>query len=396
MHPAPLFPSFLLGGFECSTHRLACGRRLDMIVATGHDRCVEADYDRLRSVSIRAAREGIRWHRIERVPGVFDFAEVRPFVVAARERGLRVIWDVMHYGWPDDVDVFGADFPGRFARLARAFAEFLADEGEWEPWVVPVNEISFLSWAGGEVGAINPFGVGRGFELKAQLARASIAAIREVRGVSPGARIVHAEPIFHVIADPSRPWEADAAERYRLAQFQAWDILGGRLLPELGGRPDYLDVLGVNYYPWNQWIYEGPTAAGTTIGPDHPGYRPFRAMLREHADRYRRPLLVAETGTEGDARAPWFRQVADEVRAALVDGVDVAGLCLYPIVDFPGWDDGRRCDNGLWGEADATGHRPVHGPLADELARQRARFERASGHVPGAFIGAFDDENSHR
>jgi len=302
--PAPLFQSFFLGGFECSTHRLASGRRLDMIAATRHDRHAAADYARLRQIGIRSAREGIRWHLIEPTPNRFDFSSVRPMLRAAREAGIQVIWDVMHYGWPDDVDIFSPEFIGRFARLARRFARFLADEGELTPWIVPINEISFLSWTGGEVGQINPFARSRGFELKIQLVLASLAAIREVRDVIPTARFAQVEPIFHVIADPDRPDEAPAAEAYRLAQYQAWDMLSGRLLPELGGRPEDLDVIGVNYYPWNQWTYQGPSEPGANIGPDHEAYRPFREMLRENFDRYRRPLLVAETGTEGTNGRP--------------------------------------------------------------------------------------------
>ena len=45
MRPShPLFQSFFLGGFESSTHRLADGRRLDMLASTHHDRFAEQDY----------------------------------------------------------------------------------------------------------------------------------------------------------------------------------------------------------------------------------------------------------------------------------------------------------------------------------------------------------------
>jgi len=371
----PLFRSFFLGGFECSTHRLAGGRRLDMVAATAHDRFVAEDYARLGDHGIRAVREGVRWHLIEPTPGRFDFATVRPILRAARRSGVQVIWDLLHYGWPDDLDIFGPDFAPRFGRLARAFAGVLAAESAETPWVAPVNEISFLAWKGGEVAEINPFARSRGHELKVRLVAAAIAAIEAVWSVAPGTRIAQVDPVFHVIAHPDRPGEAPLAEAYRLAQYQAWDMLGGRLFPELGGRPEYLDVIGVNYYPWNQWIYNGGAADGTTIEPDHAGYRPFREILREVADRYGRPVFVAETGTEGDARAGWLRAVGEEVRAALRDGVDVAGLCLYPIVDFPGWDNDRHCHNGLWDYADAAGHRPIHQPYADELARQRRSIE---------------------
>jgi hypothetical protein len=53
-----LFRSFLLGGFECSTHRRRDGRRLDLIRASRHDEFAREDYERLRARGICAARDG--------------------------------------------------------------------------------------------------------------------------------------------------------------------------------------------------------------------------------------------------------------------------------------------------------------------------------------------------
>ncbi|MDQ3247626.1 MAG: hypothetical protein M3Q45_00320 [Chloroflexota bacterium] len=49
-----LFQSFLMGGFECSSHRMRSGRRLDMLAATGHHpyKQVLADYRRLQQQGI--------------------------------------------------------------------------------------------------------------------------------------------------------------------------------------------------------------------------------------------------------------------------------------------------------------------------------------------------------
>ena len=60
---------------------------------------------------------------------------------------------------------------------------------------------------------------------------------------------------------------------------------------------------------------------------------------------------------------------------AMQAGVPVQGVCLYPIVDFPGWENDRHCENGLWGYADETGHRAVHEPMARELRRQVERLK---------------------
>ena len=55
-----LFESFFLGGFECSTHRLASGKRLDEIAFTYHDRFAREDYLRLHEQGIGTARDGLR------------------------------------------------------------------------------------------------------------------------------------------------------------------------------------------------------------------------------------------------------------------------------------------------------------------------------------------------
>jgi beta-glucosidase/6-phospho-beta-glucosidase/beta-galactosidase len=353
---------------------LPSGKRLDLIAATAHDRHVAADYARLRAHGIITVREGLRWHLIERTPYVHDFQSVVPLVRAARDAGMQVIWDLCHFGWPADLDIFQPAFVRRFARLARAFAVLLAGETNTVPFITPINEISFLSWAAGEVGCLYPFAREQGLKLKAQLVRAAIAGSEAVRDITPGARLCQIDPVFHVVADPAKPHERDAAEAQRRGQFQTWDMLAGCQYPQLGGHPKYLDLIGVNYYPWNQWRYVGPQDGGPRIYASDPAYRPFREILHEVYERYRRPLFLGETGTEGEARPGWLRYVGAEVRAARAAGVSVEGICLYPIVNFPGWDDERHCHNGLWDYADEAGDRAVYEPLAHELRRQQRLF----------------------
>lgn len=385
-----IFQSFWMGGFECSTHRLPrrkamgsfAGVRLDLIASTRHDEFALQDYERLREIGIRTARDGVRWHLIEKTPARYDFSSLVPMLRAARQTQTQVIWDLFHYGWPDGLNIWGPAFVDRFARFARATAAVILEETGGPIFVTPVNEISFVAWGGGDAGFLNPFARRRGPELKAQLVRAAIAAIQAVREVDPGARICHAEPIIHIAVDPDHPHEAEAAEAYRQSQFQAWDMIGGRYCPELGGRPEYLDVLGVNYYSNNQWIHQDPhlppsrRRKDVLLPPSHPLHRPVREMLAEVYDRYRRPVFIAETGIEGDARPAWLRYIGQEARAAAVAGVPVEGLCLYPIIDYPGWGDDRHCRSGLWDYADDDGHREIYAPLAEELAHQQMLWRK--------------------
>jgi hypothetical protein len=57
-------------------------------------------------------------------------------------------------------------------------------------------------------------------------------------------------------------------------------------------------------------------------------------------------------------------------------GVPIEGICLYPILNHPGWDNDRHCPNGLWDYADEQDNRAIFKSLADELQRQQPRFQQ--------------------
>jgi beta-glucosidase/6-phospho-beta-glucosidase/beta-galactosidase len=366
----PLFDSFFLAGFECSSYVRHDRRRLDLIAATHHDRLALGDYRLARQHGMSAARDGLRWHLIETTPGHYDFSSLVPMLRAARHARVEVVWDLLHYGWPDDMpDVFSPRFVERFAAFARAATDVIANESDGRVFVCPVNEVSFFSWACGEKGHWYPPHVGRGDELKRHLVRVAVAGVHAVREVAPEARILWAEPAIHVVHQPHRD-PADA-EAYRLSQFQALDMLAGREAPELGGHPDLVDVVGVNFYPHNQWYHDD----GPTIPLGGCNYRPFRQMLAEFHERYRRPVIVAETGAECSGRAAWLHYVCEEVRAAARAGVPVGGICLYPVTEYPGWSNERPVPTGMFSAPDEHGRRQVDVSVAAEVARQAALFQ---------------------
>ncbi len=365
---AAIFDSFFQAGFECSSHRRADGVRLDLIRATSHDRHVLSDYAQCAELGLRTIRDGLRWHLIEKSPGRYDWSSWIPALEAAEELGLQVVWDLFHYGSPDHVGQAEPDFPKRFADFAVAALEVRQSFTDRPPLVCPLNEISFLGWAV-ETGYFPSQGPAQVGWFKRQLVKSATAAAGAIRERWPETVFVWAEPLVHVAPKHRGRAEVAAAERRRLAQFEAYDWLTGRAAPELGGRDDFVDVVGLNFYPHNQWYLDGPT-----IPMGHHEYRPLADMLVEAAERYRRPLLIAETGAEGSGRPAWLHYVCDEVRSAMARGAGIEGICLYPVTAYPGWDNSRHCEVGLLSPIGSDGRRDVYAPLYEELERQRTIF----------------------
>jgi hypothetical protein len=367
-----VFRSFWQAGFECSTHVLKRGKRLDLVASTGHELFAEKDFIRLREFGIQTVREGLRWHLIEVAPRRYDFSSALRILEAAERQGIQVIWDLLHFGWPDGLEIFTPEWVESFADFAVAFARLIRREMSEPAFVAPINEISFVSWAGGDTAYLNPFATGRGPELKRQLVRGAIRASEALLAELPGVRLVSPEPVIHIAGDPARPEDVLAATEYTSSMFESWDMLSGRAQPELGGKESFLDVLGINYYDRNQWWNCGPT-----IWRHEPAYRPFREILAEVYHRYQRPLFVSETGTENEDRPGWLAYISEEVRAAIRAGANLNGICLYPILNHPGWDDDRHCYNGLWDYPGPSGEREIYKPLAEELHRQD-QFKRTT------------------
>ena len=366
-----MFASFLQAGFECSTHKIKSGQRLDLVSSTFHDRFLRQDYERMLQVGMRTVREGIRWHLIESQPNVYDFSTALPMLEVGQRMGIQIIWDLLHFGWPDHLDVFSDRWLESFTELSRNFARLLREETSDAVFIAPVNEISFLAWAAGEDAHVFPFDLGRGSELKQKLVRGAIAASQAIKSELPRSRLVSPEPVIHIIGDPKRPDDVHEAEAYRTSMFEAWDMLSGRLHPELGGKESYLEVIGINYYDSNQWWNHGKT-----IFRGEAEYRPFREILWEVHQRYGRPMFVAETGTEDSKRPAWFAYICEEVHAARQMGVGLHGICLYPVVNHPGWNDNRHCYNGLWDYPNADGSREIYQPLAEEIRKQEHTWKK--------------------
>ncbi|RZA31461.1 MAG: hypothetical protein EOP92_31085 [Lysobacteraceae bacterium] len=147
-------------------------------------------------------------------------------------------------------------------------------------------------------------------------------------------------------------------------------MLAGALEPQLGGSPSCLDLVGANYYPSNQWDF---SSRQMLDWPDHPRRRPLAGMLLELHHRYGRPITLSETSHTGPARAPWVEEVALQAQSALHAGACIQGICLYPAIDRPDWEQPARWHrSGLWHVHPRRFRRRIDTAYARALEKARA------------------------
>lgn len=198
-------------------------------------------------------------------------------IQVARNAGMEVIWDLNHYDPPPD--------PVEHARRCA-----LAADHDRPLWICPVNEPMLYPMLGGMP-----------WERATDLA---ITMARVARDHHPDVRLLSTDPITGI------------GER----QFAATD----RLI-----HAGVVDVVGINYYP-------------------HTARTSLLKVLLKTWRRYGKPILIAETSWHdghpihhrrhpGFNKEGWLRLMVDQIEQARAQGVDICGLCWYPIVDCPPW-----------------------------------------------------------
>jgi len=365
------FTTFFMGGYECADHINRSGERINLLKETQHDIRFSDDYEALAAIGIKTVREGICWSVVEKSPEVFDFSEVHNRMLAAEKFGIQQIWDLIHFGYPDGIYPTHPHFCSRFEKLCEAFTLFYKEHSKQPLFVVPINEISFLSWHSGDVRGTVPFAVNSGWDIKYHLCKAAILGIKKIKNIDPESGIILVEPLVRIHSSGSETLNQtlDSNEN----QYQAMDIIAGRICPELGGSESFLEILGFNYY-WNcQWEVNGPPIDW----PDTEQKRiPFSALLQEAHQRYQKPIFVSETGHFGSGRVEWLNEIATECLLAQKKGVDLRGICIYPVTDRPDWDDlTKYSECGIW-DLDENSNRIPHQEYINALVKLQPHFKK--------------------
>lgn len=234
---------------------------------------------------------------------------------AAKAAEIESIWDLSHYHRNDD--------PVSWARSVAEAAVSLSPDTRL--WLCPVNEPSLYPALAGMP--------------RHEAVAMAVEMTRVARDYHPNVGILTNDPI------------AGIGDR----QYESTDAIVSAV---------DVDVVGVNYYP-------------------HTARTVLSKVLMKTWRRYGKSIMVSETSWHdghpdhhfrhpGFNKGSWLQHVVDQVEIARFRGVDIAGICWYPIVDCPPWHAPRsrnRWSHGLI-KSDLT----VDPALSAELTAIRLRL----------------------
>ena len=372
-----------IGAFE-STYLPA--HDADIVETSGHDRRWRSDLALMRALGVTRLRYPIRWHRIEAVPGHYDWRAIDEVMAYLRDEGFDPIVDLVHHtSYPRWMTDGFAD--PRFGPAFIAYAEAFAQRYPWIRGYTLFNEPFATLFLAGHEAIWPPYLHGMpGFvELLRNVLPAVAHASRRYRELLPDAQHLwtdsceghaaldgHAES-FAAYCDDRRFFAIDAflgraGDRDR-PFVQAVVRAGGEDLLEL--EPGHLDVVGLDYYAHHEWSYrrrrgvvpfEIARRARHPIGPGHPheltveGLVPSRRprglarLAVEYHEHLGLPMLLGETSIRGATsdRATFLKHTLEQCEQARDAGVPLDAYCWFGFLDSLDWGSLlARCDREI-------------------------------------------------
>jgi beta-glucosidase/6-phospho-beta-glucosidase/beta-galactosidase len=334
------------------------GRRLDEYELTGHLDQWREDLARAAATGASAIRYGLPWYRVNPASGRYDWAWADEVIGhLASVTGLRVILDLVHYGTPGWLPQAFADpaYPAAVAEYAGAVsARYRGAVAAYTPLNEPLVTASFC----GMRGVWPPYlsGSSGWATVVTAIAAGVQASVRAIRAADPGAEIVHVEAVQAYrtadlsLRDETRLWEQRAELPTRLilgrvaADDEMWSWLrrhgvAEAVLTGLASGGVNPDVIGLNYYPELSCRELVRLDGGVAHVAYNGGSEQLAEVLRRWHASYGLPLMITETGVEGDSpkKHAWLDELVACLGGLRRDGVPIVGLTWWPLIDFVDW-----------------------------------------------------------
>jgi dTDP-4-dehydrorhamnose reductase len=409
----------LWGGLECTVVRIGNDYR-NQCQETGHlDR--SADLDAIAALGIRTVRYPVIWEMVApEDPDVCDWSWTDERFARLRELDIDPIAGLVHHGsGPRYTSLLDPAFPDLLAR----HAERVARRYPWVTLFTPVNEPLTTARFSGLYGHWYPHGRDYPTFLRCLVTecRATVLAMRAIRDVIPGARLVQTEDLGKVWSTPKLQYQADFENQRRwlsldllcgmIDQAHPWHavfVANGIDEEELAfflagdGAPD---IIGINHYPTSERYLdeaqerypacfhggnhlhprEGATRTDTyadveALRMDLPAEELGpKARLREAWERYGRPIVVTEAhhGSSREEQVRWLLEVWRGVEELRAEGADIRAVTVWSLFGAVDWNSLLVARNRFYepGAFDVRGPAPRRtaiGRAAAALARDGA------------------------
>lgn len=393
---------------ECTRNRVG-DRYLDQLDRGGHTWRTD-DLDRFAALGIRTLRYPFLWERIAPDgPARADWSWADARMERLGALGMTPVAGLVHHGsGPPGATLESGGFAEGLAAYAGAFARRYPHVRDY----TPVNEPLTTARFAGLYGLWHPHGRDERTFLRLLLeqVRAVVLAMRAIREVNPGARLVQTEDLGKTHATRSLAYQARFENERR---WLSWDLLCGRVDEEHPLWPDLLrwgadprelaffrenptppDVVGINHYLTSERFLDTrvrrypPRQRGGNAyqryadveavrvrrgGVDGP-----RALLAEAWRRYGLPLAVTEVHLDctREEQLRWLAEVWEAAEGLASRGVDVRAVTVWALLGSFDWASLLTVDEGRYeaGAFDLRAPRPRPTALA-AMARRLATGE---------------------
>ena len=357
------------GGIECSVVRVGNTVR-DQLQDTGHA-SRDDDIKLVAGLGLRTVRYPVLWEMVEGSPGKFDWRWTDKRLGDLNAHGISPIAGLVHHGsGPAWTDLLDPEFPEKLAFYAgRVAARY--------PWInmfTPVNEPFTTARICGLYGLWHPHAKDEQtcFRITVAECRAIALAMKAIRRITPGAKLVQTEDFGRIY---STPWLSDQAEYENERRWIATDLLAGRVgtshrfynrlieagvdhnqLAELQAEPCPPDILGIDYYLTSDRMLDHrllhpdepvggnsrqsytDTAAVRSCEPQvKPG---LAGRLAEVWDRYKLPIAITElhNGCSRDEQLRWLMEGWNTALVARSGGIDVRAVTSWSLFGALDWN----------------------------------------------------------
>lgn len=364
-------PCEVWGGLECTSNRVG-DRWHSQLRRSRHPQRVDDDLDAMVGLGLTGFRYPVLWEEVERVDGTRDFRTTDRAIARLQRAGVRPIIGLVHHGsGPPASSLLDAAFPALLADFAAEVASRYPHVTEF----TPVNEPLTTARFSGLYGHWYPHHRSDRSFVRALLTevRGIVEAMRAIRRISPGARLVQTEDLGEAAGTPLTRDQVWFENERRWLTF---DLLCGRVdqqhplhryltdtaevtddeLAWFRNNPCPPDVMGINHYPRSdRWLDErrelfherhhGGNGAidyadvGANECPWAVASDPADLLLQAW-NRYRIPLALTEVHVPGDddARIAWWERMERGVREARDAGATVVAMTSWSVLGSFDWD----------------------------------------------------------